>query len=251
MTANIKGDKGSTTISDGLSAANYNYAFSFCIFAEGDKVLLLWSPLDENLDITSHFVCFTTPEGDDLAFAHTEKHKENYIELDSDAIGYIGDFKETLKQIEYFSMNDYFTFYEKDYRNKKVEGVDIKVLKLDSDGLSIKANISRDEPETLEVCVRKRENMFKSGKYVSKSLDEVNNKEIRIDEETLASSNFTEKMKYSGSKDAVWTGELSKAMKENYLMSGEEYVVDFILTKVNEDETISVLYRQREFVTIL
>lgn len=250
LSAKIIGDKGSTTISDGLSAANYNYSFSFCIFADDEKALLLWSPLDDNLDITSYSVCFTTPGGNDLAFAHTEKHKENYIEIAPDTIQYVGDFKGILKQTEYFTMNDYFTFYEKDYQNKNVEGVDIKVLKLDADGLSLKANVSRTEPDTLKICVRKKENMLKSGIYVSKSLAEVNGKDFRIDEEKLAFSNFTEKMKYSGSKDAVWTGELSNAVKENYLRSGEEYVVDFILTKTNEDESISVLYRQREYITI-
>ncbi len=231
LAAKFKGDKGNVKIDKGLNASDSYRTFSFSIISDDSKTFLLWCPLDKDKNIVSYSLCFTTPDSEYSQFAHTKEYKENFIPIEPDAIEYIGGFEGILKKTDYFTMGDYFTFFEANYQNKRVEGIDIAVTSFDPNGLSVKLNISRNEPDTLAVCVRKREDILDYGSYVFTRIEEINNSEFRVD-----------------TTDPKWRWAFRTPEKP--LIQGGDYVVDFVLLQTEEDENQRIVYRQREYVTI-
>lgn len=232
---NVKfyGDIGTAIIEGGLNAATTDPSYAFCNFVakdeNDDKAFVLWFRLDENKDIDEYYACVTTKKSDDLAFSHLSTYKENYIPVSN--VEYIGDFPGILKAHEYFTFPDYFTNFETVYQNKNVDGIDIKINEINDKIIKLHTDISRDEPDIIKIRVARMSDFFTSAKYETINISEIDNQEITIGEEKFR-----------------W-GSFKKG--ESYFIPGEKYVVDFILLKAIDDNNSTVIYRQREYITIL
>ena len=244
MAVKISGDRGSVQIGNGLCATTVERTYAFCTFSDETRAFILWMPVDENGNITARYVCFTTPDSEDVAYQHTAERKENFIPVSDETVQYFGDFNGTLKRMDYFTMSDYFTAYEENYRNRVVDGIDLQVVSLDRQALTLKVDVDREEANAIAVCVRPKEMALCATPFFPLALDEVNHSTFHIEKAEFNCSYYF--------------------YKENPA-PGKEYVVDLILVNTGNLDTVrnldafrrhgylddhTVLYRQREIVTM-
>jgi len=219
----FKGDKGQSSL---IGVGNNNeYRFYPQISAKVDeRTFLLIIESDENYNTNALSVCFTTHTSNENTYFGTPFYKKNFINLNRNSLEYIGDFDKYQKEYKAKTpIANNFTYFEKTFKNKEVKGIDIKVIEANTSVIMLQSNITRSEPEYMKVMVRKQSDILYDNGFCLLKLSDVNGSSIALQPSTFYLSKFD---------------------------SGEIYVVDTILMKSISNSERTVIYRQREYVTI-
>lgn len=170
-------------------------------------------------------------ENDNVPAASFDK----YVCLEVDNFEFIGDFEQAfLCELENCGFPRFFTDFEKDYKNKKVDGISCTVSAASTDSIILKTDIALDTISSYEIYVtndRELENLRGAGKI-----------EKDYSPQNIILTPITK----------IGIGENSGGVifdppKYDYnLYSGKTYRVDVGLL----DADGNIVYRQREYVTI-
>ncbi len=113
---------------------------------------------------------------------------------------------------------NYYTYYETDYQNRTVEGIDLKITEANENYISIIPEIDIPEAKNVEIFICAPDYIGKIGTTKPYSLSEYNHKEIKIE----------------------------NIFPEKIYEIGKDYVVNYVVS----DEWGNVIYRQQNTVTV-
>jgi beta-lactamase regulating signal transducer with metallopeptidase domain len=157
---------------------------------------------------------------------HFENRKYMPVKADSDSIAFIGDFqKDYIHWVKELTTLGYFTFFETDFVNKTVAGINVAVDSASSKGVTLKASVSHSEVKSYKIYVYNKDEQMIS---------------FKGDRETPPDSFSLEPIRYR------YTTGVYEDIPQNQFVSGETYRVDIVLF----DREQKVIYRQREYVNI-
>lgn len=164
-------------------------------------------------------------EFDNVEFSEQQKYTP--VKADSNSIKFIDNFeKDYVFWAKELSFPWYFTFFEKDFINKEVAGIDISVDSASTQKITLNAAVSIPQVSSYEIYVYN-----KNGRMISsKRGGEISNEQLIL-----------EPTRYRNVK----TGDYID-VPENHFMSDEAYRVDIVLF----DKEHKVIYRQREHVSM-
>ena len=182
----------------------------------------------ENESLSTVYVDFLVAnEFDNVEYSEEQKYTP--IKVNSNSIEFIGNFeKDYVFWARALTTTEYFTFFEKDFVNKKVAGINIAVDSADTQRITLNAAVSHPQVSSYEIYVyNQNERMISSKK----------------DKKIPAGSLALEPTRY---RNATTGPYVYKDIPENQFVSGETYRVDVALF----DRAHKVIYRQRESVSI-
>lgn len=156
----------------------------------------------------------------DASFPDADK----YSSIDMNTTTYIGDFQDILRWFSLGEKSNYFTYFEEgNFKNKKIDGINVSIAGAAENGIDIKTDITKEgiDRVILEVKEASEGTMYIAGGGYDMPVDN----SIRI------------VYQYRNDNGDLVDGTFEK---------GKNYLIDIIMFN-NQN---GVVYRQREYVTI-
>lgn len=173
--------------------------------------------------------------GISILFETSIPYSVNFQQSD---INLFGNFAQDFENYVIHGHTNFFTSFEKNYKNRKVDGIDIKVINAGTAGIELLTNIARPDMKRINIDVfnesaaRKTQLlMVRKDAPFDSSIILLPNKKAGIQKEATLNSG-----------EEFWGGGLYPFT----LDSGSTYRLDIAVN----DKTGSIVYRQREYVTI-
>lgn len=224
---NIAGDKNEADFVMGSASFNHYSPVNSMKFYRKDKLqdearVLLILNSDEEYNTSLLSIFFTTKDSDEDKYFHSSRFKESFISVDESQFEFVGDFEKIQKEFKcQISTEDNFTYYEKSYNNRKADGIDINISQINQDAIILDIKTASAEFDYVKISVKKQEDILTDQGYFLAELKEYNNFVLKPD------------MFYMEDFE-----------------SGGKYTVDVIALKTVSDDQRTVVFRQRNSITI-
>jgi hypothetical protein len=173
---------------------------------------------------------------------YTGRQKYTPVKADSGSIEFIGNFgKDYVFWAKELTFPGYFTFFEKDFVNKKVPGIDMAVDSASTKGITLSASVSHPQVAAYEIFVYNQNERLIASKRDKKTPDG-----RLVLEPTRYRYLLKDIKEINGDYEDNSENWVYKDVPENQFVSGQTYRVDIILF----DQENKVIYRQREYVNM-